>query len=87
MKKNEMITAIANQTGVTKRDVEAVMASFRDVLVEEAAKGGQITIRGLGTFTGKFRKARIARNPANGEPVSLPDRRVLTFKPTVNLMK
>lgn len=85
MKKKEIIDAVASQTGVTKSDAESVIKAFRDTIVKEAAAGGQITIRGLGTFSGKDRKARTARNPATGAEVFLPDRRVLTFRSAVKL--
>lgn len=85
MNKKEMINEISTRTGLGRVDVESVMSGLTETLVEMASRGDQLTIRGLGTFKGKERKARQIKNPKSGEVINLPARKVLTFKATSSL--
>ena len=82
MTKSELIQRIAqNQTQIVERDVEFAVKMMLDQMAECLAGGGRIEIRGFGSFSLRFRRARVGRNPRIGTPVSLPARYAPHFKP------
>ena len=82
MTKSELIHRIVrNQPHLTERDVETAVKMILDQMVECLAGGRRIEIRGFGSFTVRLRRARVARNPRTGAPVSLPARYAPYFKP------
>ncbi len=85
MKKNEMIAAVAEKSGLTKAQADAAVSAMIETITEVAASQDSLTLTGFGTFKGKTRPERTARNPANGEQVTVPEKRVLTFKPSSGL--
>lgn len=81
MTKNELVSAIAKRSGISKADVEHVINNSMNVIRETVASGDSIIIRGFGTIEPKLRKAKKARIIATGETVNIPARKVPTFKP------
>ena len=82
MTKSELIHRIAEkQSQIVERDVELAVKTMLDQMAECLAGGGRIEIRGFGSFTLRFRRARVGRNPKTGTPVSLPARYAPNFKP------
>lgn len=81
MTKNELVSAIAKRSGISKADVEHVINNSLNVIRETVASGDSIIIRGFGTIEPKLRKAKKARIIATGETVNIPARKVPTFKP------
>ena len=82
MTKSELIQRIAKkQPQLVERDVELAVRMMLEHMTECLAGGGRIEIRGFGSFTLRFRRARVGRNPRTGTPVSLPARYVPSFKP------
>ena len=69
MNKTELVAAMAKDTNLSKKDVEAVLKSFIDVVTDELKKGEKIQLVGFGTFEVRQRKAREGRNPRNPEEV------------------
>lgn len=65
---------------ITKRDVGRIVQMFIDDVCQTLREGNRIEIRGFGVLSTKLRKPKIARNPKTKEPVSIPPRRVPTFK-------
>lgn len=80
MNKIELITAIAESTSLSKKDVEATLKSFVDVVTNELVDGGRVQLVGFGTFEVKDRPARVGRNPRNGEPMDIKASKVPRFK-------
>ncbi len=78
--KHDLIQEIAKSTGFVRNDIKVVVEQFLDIVGEKLIAGNSIEIRGFGTFAGKERKARPARNPRTGEEIRLEDRIVPTFK-------
>jgi DNA-binding protein HU-beta len=76
--KNQIITAIAEDTDLTKKDVSAVIDSMVQMAYKEAKVG--FTIPGLGKLVVVNRKARDGRNPATGEKIRIPAKKVLKFR-------
>ena len=63
MNKTELVAAMAKETNLSKKDVEAVLKSFIDVVSEELKKGEKVQLVGFGTFEVSERAAREGRNP------------------------
>ena len=82
MTRAELIQWIAqSQSHVVERDVELAVKVMLDHMAACLAGGGRIEIRGFGSFSLRFRPARVGRNPRTGTPVSLPARYAVYFKP------
>ena len=71
MNKTELVAAMAKETNLSKKDVEAVLKSFTDVVASELKKGGKIQLVGFGTFEVRNREARTGKNPQTGEPMTI----------------
>ncbi len=63
MNKVELVAAIAEKTGLTKKDSEAAVAAFTTCVEEALVKGEKVQLIGFGTFEARDRKARQGRNP------------------------
>jgi len=79
MKKQELISKIAQDTGITKANAAAAVDSFFEGITKSLKKGKAITFVGFGTFKTAQRKARTARNPQTGASIKIPKRRVVRF--------
>jgi DNA-binding protein HU-beta len=79
MNKQELISKIAQDTGMTKSSAAAAVESFFEGITRTLKKGQPITFVGFGTFKTAQRKARTARNPQTGAEVKVPKRRVVRF--------
>lgn len=80
MTKSNLINAVAQSAGITKKDCDKIVTSLIDTIVEALAKGDKVQIVGFGTFEIRVRKSRQGRNPSNGEPITIPESKVPTFK-------
>lgn len=80
MNKTELVAAMAEQTGLSKKDAEAALKAFTDVVTEELKKGEKIQLVGFGTFEVSERAARIGRNPHTKEEISIPVSKAPKFK-------
>ena len=81
MNKQELISKIALDTGITKTSAAAAVDSFFEGITRSLKKGQPITFVGFGTFKTAQRKARTARNPQTGAAIKIPKRRVVRFSP------
>lgn len=80
MNKVELSAAIANETGLSKKDSEAVVKAFVDVVTEELKKGGKVQLVGFGTFEVSERAAREGRNPQTGKAMKIKASKAPKFK-------
>ena len=80
MNKTELVAAMAKETNLSKKDVEAVLKSFTDVVADELKKGGKIQLVGFGTFEVRQREARQGKNPRTGEAIEIAACKVPAFK-------
>ena len=71
MNKTELVAAIAEQTNMTKKDAEAAVKAFVDVVTDELKKGEKVQLVGFGTFEVSERAARDCRNPRTGESMPI----------------
>ncbi len=78
--KNDVVSSIVEQTGLTKKDANAAVDAFTVVICEALSNGDSVGLIGFGTFEPKERPARTGRNPQTGEPLSIPAKTVPVFK-------
>lgn len=80
MNKKELVNAMAEKTGLTKKDTKKALSAFQEVVTETLTKKEKVQLVGFGTFTAKKRKSRMGRNPQTGESIKIPARTVPKFK-------
>lgn len=80
MNKTELVAAMAKETNLAKKDVEAVLKSFIDVVSEELKKGEKVQLVGFGTFEVSERAAREGRNPQTGATMNIKASKAPKFK-------
>ena len=80
MNKTELVAAMAKETILAKKDVEAVLKSFIDVVSDELKKGEKVQLVGFGTFEVSKRAAREGRNPQTGETMKISASKAPKFK-------
>ena len=78
MSKSKIIAHLAEATEVSKKTAAAMLDALADLAHKEAKKG--FTIPGLGKLVVVNRKARMGRNPATGEAIKIPAKKVLKFR-------
>ena len=80
MNKTELVAAMADKAGISKKDAGAALQAFTDVVAEELKKGEKIQLVGFGTFEVSQRAAREGRNPQSGEVMKIPASKAPKFK-------
>ena len=80
MNKAELVSAVAEKTGMSKKDSEKAVNAAFDTITEALAAGDKVQLVGFGAFEVKERGARIGRNPKTKEEVEIPASRVASFK-------
>ena len=80
MNKTELVAAMAEQTNLSKKDAEAALKAFIDVVSEELKKGEKVQLVGFGTFEVTERAAREGRNPQTGETMEIKASKTPKFK-------
>ena len=80
MNKTELIAAMAEKAEISKKDAEAALKAFTDVVTEELKKGEKIQLVGFGTFEVSERAARTGRNPQTGEEMPIAASKAPKFK-------
>lgn len=80
MNKADLVAAMAEKAGVSKKDAEASLKAFTDVVAEELKKGEKIQLVGFGTFEVSERAARTGRNPQTGAEMTIAASKVPKFK-------
>ena len=80
MNKVELIAAMSEVSGISKKETEAVLKAFTEVVSAELKKGEKVQIVGFGTFEVSERAAREGRNPATGEAMQISAAKAPKFK-------
>ncbi|MBQ9614569.1 MAG: HU family DNA-binding protein [Lachnospiraceae bacterium] len=80
MNKTELIAAVAENAGLSKKDAEKAVKAFTDTVTEELKNGGKVQIVGFGTFEVSERAAREGRNPHTGEAMPIAASKAPKFK-------
>ena len=80
MNKAELVAAMAEKAELSKKDAEAALKAFTDVVAEELKKGEKIQLVGFGTFEVSERAAREGRNPQSGAVMKIAASKAPKFK-------
>jgi DNA-binding protein HU-beta len=80
MNKADLIQAVVEKTGLTKKDSTKALEAVIDVIIESLSKGDKVQLVGFGTFEVRDRKARKGRNPATGETIKIEASKAPAFK-------
>ncbi len=80
MNKTELVSAIADESGLSKKDAEKALKAFTSVVENELKKGEKIQLVGFGTFEVSERAARTGKNPRTGEEIEIAAARTPKFK-------
>ena len=81
MIRSELIQMIADENPhLYQRDVERIVNTIFDEIVEAMARGDRVELRGFGAFSVKRREARTGRNPRTGDSVDVDEKHVPFFK-------
>jgi len=80
MNKTELIAAVAQEAGLTKKDSEKAVKAVLDVVSKALVKGEKVQLIGFGAFEVRQRKAREGHNPATQKPIKIPAAKVPAFR-------
>ena len=80
MKKTEIIAAVAEKTGHSKKIAEQIIDAAFDTIAGAVAKGDKVQLLGFGSFEARERAGRVGRNPKTLEEIQIPATRVPAFK-------
>lgn len=87
MNRAELIRELANKVQLSQADVDSVISSLEEVLIEKLPTTKKVTLRSFGDFSLVNKKARKARNPKTGEPVDVPAKNVVKFRPAKTFLE
>lgn len=79
MNKSDLVNLIAARTELKKHDINQVINSLVDIIIESVTAGKSIKIIGFGKFDRITRKARVGMNPHAGERINLPEKKAVRF--------
>ncbi|MDP2653910.1 MAG: HU family DNA-binding protein [Candidatus Omnitrophota bacterium] len=85
MTKKDIVLKITDMTGIKQVDVKKIVQKTFDVIIESLMRAEKVELRNFGVFKIKERKARYGRNPRTGESVPVPPRKVVIFKPGLEM--
>lgn len=85
MNKAELISAIAEQSGLSKVDSKKALDAFVSAVTKSLKAGGRVSLIGFGTFSVAERQARTGINPATKKPIQIPAKKVAKFRPGAEL--
>ena len=80
MNRNELITAMAEKSGLTKKDADKALAAFTEAVQDALKAGDKVQLVGFGTFEVKDRAERTGINPQTKEPVKIAASKAPAFK-------
>ena len=80
MNKTELVSAVAEKAGLSKKDSEKAVAAVFDAITGALVAGDKVQLVGFGSFEIKERAARVGRNPRTKEEIAIPASRIAAFK-------
>ncbi|MBW6491845.1 MAG: HU family DNA-binding protein [Lentimicrobium sp.] len=87
MNKQELVVAIATESGLTKADSKKALDAFISSTSKSLKKGDRVALVGFGSFSVSKRAARKGRNPQTGKEIKIAAKKVVKFKPGAELSK
>ncbi|MBO4805134.1 MAG: HU family DNA-binding protein [Paludibacteraceae bacterium] len=86
MTKEGLINAVISKTGLSAVDSKKALQAVIETISDELKRGGNVQLIGFGTFSVDERAAREGRNPATGEKMQIPAKKVAKWKPSKGLI-
>ena len=80
MTQSQLIKKLAETVGVPTKVSKAFATAYADLAIAETKKNGVAVLPGIGRLVRVDRKARLGRNPATGETIKIPDKKVVKFR-------
>lgn len=80
MTKSQLVTALAEKTGVAKKDINGLFETLTAIAYKEVKKTGEFVLPGFGKMVKAKRKARTGVNPATGEKIKIAAKTVVKFR-------
>ena len=81
MNKSQLLESLSQKFNhLPAREIEKMLEKILNIFSDALVKENRIEIRGFGSFSTKIRKERIARNPRNGEKVSVREKKSISFR-------
>ncbi len=80
MNKSELVAAMAEKSGLAKKDAEAALNAFTESVADALKKGDKVQLIGFGTFDVAERAAREGKNPLTGEKIKIKVSKAPKFK-------
>ena len=87
MIKQDIVDNVANATGLTKVEVEAVLNESFSEIIKALSNNEKIELRGFGTFRTNIQKESIRGNPKTGTKINVPKKRTIKWKMSKDLFK
>ena len=85
MNKTELIAAVAEKTGMTKKDADRAVAATFETIAQAMVSGDKVQVSGFGIFDVKKREARTGHNPRTKEAIEIPASKQPAFKASKTL--
>lgn len=85
MNKTQFVEAVALDTNMTKSEARKAVDAMIRTTVQALREGDRLMLTGLGSFSVQHKSERTGRNPRTGAAVKIPPRKVIKFRPTVEL--
>ena len=80
MTQTQLIKEIATSAGIANKVAKQILETISDIAVRETKKNGVFVVPGIGRLVRVDRKARVGRNPATGESIKIPAKKVVKFR-------
>ena len=80
MTKDDIIDAIFEENGFSKRESAKITETMLDIIKETLERGENVKLSGFGSFNIQHKRARLGRNPQTGESMTISARRILSFR-------
>lgn len=80
MTKSQLVTVLAEKTGLAKKEVNGLLETLAGIAYKEVKKAGEFVLPGFGKMVKAKRKARMGVNPATGAKIKIPAKTVVKFR-------
>ncbi len=80
MTQSQMVKELAEAAGINGKQAKQIVVALGEMAVRETKKNGVFVIPGIGRLVRQERKARTGRNPATGETIKIPAKKVVKFR-------
>ena len=86
MSKTELVNAIAEKSGLAKTDAKKALEATLEAITEAVKNDEKVALIGFGTFETAVRAARQGINPATKETINIPEKKIVKFKASSNIL-